>query len=223
MNELIEICKVGNIELLKALLKENENIDINISDNFGLTGFHYACNKGYTDILNLLIEKGCNINILDNDGWTGFNYSCRNGHFHIVQLLINKVNDINMKSYEGRNSFHFACLRNHIEVSLLLIKHGVNVYTKNNFGDTGLDLYGFHSQLALEEKICKVSVLADAYKIEWNWRRRKYFIKFLQGSNFLEIDNNNNNNNNNNINSIFTIQEKVFCLRPFYESITSFL
>jgi ankyrin repeat protein len=67
----------------KEALKELEkNVHIN-----GWTALMYASQKGYAEIVKLLIEKGANVNAKDDRGFTALMLASQNGHKEIVELL----------------------------------------------------------------------------------------------------------------------------------------
>uniref|UniRef100_A0A673UN30 BCL6 corepressor like 1 n=1 Tax=Suricata suricatta TaxID=37032 RepID=A0A673UN30_SURSU len=52
--------------VLYCLQKDSE--DVNHRDNAGYTALHEACSRGWTDILNILLEHGANVNCSAQDG-----------------------------------------------------------------------------------------------------------------------------------------------------------
>ena len=82
---------------------------MNKKDKNGLTAFSYACQRGHTDIAEMIISKSLELNIeLDTKhphALTPFQEVCRNGDFKIAQLLFQnciKLNiDVNFKGGEG--------------------------------------------------------------------------------------------------------------------------
>ena len=43
-------------------------IDINTQDYAGWSGLHEACNRGYCDIVEMLVKHGANVNLSSHDG-----------------------------------------------------------------------------------------------------------------------------------------------------------
>jgi ankyrin repeat protein len=72
------------VELL--LNKYKAIVDLSTFD--GSTPLHVACEHGFTDIVQLLINSQANINAKMNDGTTAIMLACQNGHLSIVQILI---------------------------------------------------------------------------------------------------------------------------------------
>ena len=129
---------------------------------------------------------------------------------------------------------HLAFLFGRLETILYLIKQCIDI-TNNSIvrygeerkmlNDNGDEENNNEHNMTIEDIERDTAIIIDAFKRESNWRRRNNMVQFLQGSNFLETNNNIENiiddydNKNNNI----SIQEKVLSLRPFYENITSYL
>mmetsp|Transcript_5794 Transcript_5794/g.7143 ORF Transcript_5794/g.7143 Transcript_5794/m.7143 type:complete len:128 (-) Transcript_5794:28-411(-) len=66
----------GHTKILNLLLTRDD-LDVNVQDQYGMTGFHLACQKGHTEIINLLLTRDdLDINVQDWAGKTGFNYAC---------------------------------------------------------------------------------------------------------------------------------------------------
>ena len=72
------------VELL--LNKYKAIVDLSTFD--GSTPLHVACERGFTDIVQLLINSQANINAKMNDGTTAIMLACQNGYLSIVQMLI---------------------------------------------------------------------------------------------------------------------------------------
>jgi ankyrin repeat protein/erythromycin esterase-like protein len=123
---------------------------------------HYAAEKGYKEIVELLIVKGADINAKNADGDTPLNVAVRFGHEDVVKFLIakgadvsfheavrygdlaavkkqsEKVSDINEKDASGQTSLHYAVGYGHKDVAELLIAKGTDVNAKNASGQTPL-------------------------------------------------------------------------------------
>ena len=60
---------------------ESSSLDLWTKDNHGLAGFHWACRKGHSDVVNIFMENASAFNIdlnrKDNDGLTGFHWVCQ--------------------------------------------------------------------------------------------------------------------------------------------------
>ena len=72
------------VELL--LNKYKAIVDLSTFD--GSTPLHVACEYGFADIVQLLIDSKANINARMNDGTTAIMLACQSGHLPIVQMLV---------------------------------------------------------------------------------------------------------------------------------------
>ncbi len=106
--DLVEACKNGDLERLKKLFRENNNIDINKYYNKDHNGscvstlLLIACNNKRIKIVNFLLENGADPNITYEccAKWTPLHSACHYGYLEIVDALVNaganlfiKVND----------------------------------------------------------------------------------------------------------------------------------
>ena len=67
---------------------KNTNLDLNIQNNYGCTGFYYACSNGDLPILDYCIKNtNLDVNKKDNVGNTGIHYACQEGHLEIVEYF----------------------------------------------------------------------------------------------------------------------------------------
>jgi ankyrin repeat protein len=57
---LHEAAKEGDLAKVKSLIAEGS--DANIADENGTTSLHWAADRGYKDVVELLISKGADVN-----------------------------------------------------------------------------------------------------------------------------------------------------------------
>jgi ankyrin repeat protein len=89
-----------------------------------------ACEKGYTEIVRLLLQKGASIKATYNR-FTHLYVACQNGHTEIVRLLLEKGAKIEA-TYKGYTPLHMACEKGYAEIVKLLLEKGANIYIKND-------------------------------------------------------------------------------------------
>ena len=140
--------------VVKALLLEQENIDVNAMDKGGWTALHRATLKGRIEIVRMLLSHPkIDVSAVDkNSGNTAFHQAVDGGDAEIVQLLLEKGVDVNAfygnNSYwKGYNALHVAADRGHIEVvNILLGCDDINVNATckycahSSYKHTALDL-----------------------------------------------------------------------------------
>jgi len=76
----------GNLHVVQFLLQQE--FDMNIGNNNGLTGFHVACINGNVKVVQFLFEQGFDMNTGDNQGSTGFIWACLAGRLNIIWFLL---------------------------------------------------------------------------------------------------------------------------------------
>ena len=104
-----------------------------------------ACQKGMTDIVQLLLEN-CNseesgLNFKDKYGWTPFMEACLRGHKDVVKLLLDHSEgniDQNSRTYSAElTAFMAACLKGHRDIVELLLGHsGIDFNARSDSGRT---------------------------------------------------------------------------------------
>ena len=97
----------GSFAIVEYCIK-NTNLDVNIQNIYGYTGFYYACSYRRLAIIKILIKDArLNLNIQSNDGWSAFHYACYNGNISVISLFLNsnrKIN-LNIKSIKIFNGY----------------------------------------------------------------------------------------------------------------------
>jgi len=61
--------------------------DVDAKDQYGFTALHLAADRGYIDIVKILIAKGANLGIKDPDDLTAISLAQVAGHDDIVDYL----------------------------------------------------------------------------------------------------------------------------------------
>ena len=100
------------------------NVDINLRGGLGEhTPIHYACLKGHTDIVKLLLDNNCDV--IDNNGFSpALHSACEGGSVDIVDLLLrNKCNINQCQPRTNESPLIVACDRNKEAVVKLLLSY----------------------------------------------------------------------------------------------------
>lgn len=140
---------------LKDILDLNYNIDrknleeaarliiaganINLKNKHGETTLIWASKKGYTDIVELLLNhKYIKVNKQNLDGDNALNIAAIEKHKAIVELLLKRKDiDINIKDCFNQTPLMLAILRGDKDIAELLLNHkDIDINIKNSFGYT---------------------------------------------------------------------------------------
>lgn len=94
-------------EITKILLENGANP--NLINNDDRTPLHNACDNGYFNTVNLLLEDDrIDINVTDKNGNTALHYACEAGDANVIALLIKKGMDINVTNNEGKSAINLV-------------------------------------------------------------------------------------------------------------------
>jgi ankyrin repeat protein len=79
----------GDVAAVKAFL--DKGVDVNAKTQYGATALAYACDKGHTELVKLLLERGANPNVRDTFyNATPMSWAAPKGYVEIVKLLVEK-------------------------------------------------------------------------------------------------------------------------------------
>jgi serine/threonine-protein phosphatase 6 regulatory ankyrin repeat subunit B len=99
------------------------NVDINQrGGQRNKTPIYYACLKGHTDIVQILLDNNCDIQ------GGAIHGACEGGYKDIVEILIKHNVDINQcGGIWNETPMYHACLNGHIDVILILLDNNCDM------------------------------------------------------------------------------------------------
>lgn len=104
------------------------------------TPLHWAAQRGFTVIVELLLTKGVAVNIYDRDFSMPIHLAAAKGHAEIVGMLAKHGADLSIKNLCLRTPLHLAYLHNRKEVVVLLERLGAKTEEKDIRGLTPFEL-----------------------------------------------------------------------------------
>ena len=140
----------GSVPLCKHVLQKCKNE--NPFDVLGLTPLHYAAEKGFADVIQLLMDSledkrlAFQLTTFDPYGhWSPLHIAARKGHFQVCKLILDNVEEKNPKSVKDYGRFSditplsLAVCNNHLEICKLIVSYaGVkSIIDANKCGRTG--------------------------------------------------------------------------------------
>lgn len=133
------VSREGYFEILDFLIENNADINY-LNDSYNQTALMYASERDHKQLYNYLIENGADLDVKNNDGDTALLTSIKDNSFYYITKLIEDGADITIKNNSGLDAMALAMDSYYYlpDVQEQLIKGGVNVNSKNSYGDTPL-------------------------------------------------------------------------------------
>ena len=82
---------IGHTDVVQLFLNHSDqNIELNVKVEYGMTAFIWACQKGHKDVVQLLLDHSNRIelNARRDNSMTAFMWACFFGHKDVVKLLL---------------------------------------------------------------------------------------------------------------------------------------
>ncbi|XP_054718010.1 acyl-CoA-binding domain-containing protein 6-like [Uloborus diversus] len=97
---VFDFVKEGNLEQIKKMITIDPTVK-DCTDDDGLSLLHWACDRGYNNIVSFLISIGINVDSLDKDGQAPLHYASSCGHEEVVKMLLKHRANINIFDSDG--------------------------------------------------------------------------------------------------------------------------
>ena len=134
----LNACRNGQKGIVQIFLKKG-GIDVNKRDAEGNTPLHYACLKGYRDIVNLLLDSEADATIANNLSETPLHAASRSGNKEIIGKLVQYGADIDATDSDGRTPLIRLLDNRRTDAALFLIEQGADTEIADNTGHKAID------------------------------------------------------------------------------------
>ena len=130
---MIEASQGGRLEIIQAILKTAENLNIrkgvlNAQDDIGISGLHWTILRKHPKASHLLLENGCDVNTSMNVvGQTPLMVASSMGLLDVVEALIEKGAVIDARRQDGGHAAYDAAEEGHVAILKLLVKNNPSV------------------------------------------------------------------------------------------------
>lgn len=109
---LVDYVKEGNTEKVSSILSRYDSVTVekvlNDLDEHGLNLAHWAADRGFIDILRVLLKYGLNVNITDTENQTALHYAVSCGHVDCTELLLANGAKVDIKDNDGVDPLSLA-------------------------------------------------------------------------------------------------------------------
>ena len=124
----------GNMDVLKALLEQGE--DINVKNESHRTPLNLAAAKGNANVVRLLTERGAEVDSCDKRGWTPLHTASRFGHLEVSRVLIDRGANVNARQESSCTPLYLSACHGHVEIVKLLLERDADQHALNDKGET---------------------------------------------------------------------------------------
>ena len=142
------------------------NVEDIESAEYGCCPVHIACRRGRSELLQLLIECGCDVNIVDSDNETPLHKAARAHSFECVQLLLDHDAKVNSVTNCHKTALLVAVETYQSDSSLdtieALLKRGCNVNLQDLTGLSPLHVAVENANAKLTELLLKHNANVNA-------------------------------------------------------------
>ncbi|KAL2118961.1 hypothetical protein VTJ04DRAFT_5920 [Mycothermus thermophilus] len=133
----------GNVEVVSALLRGSDRINVNVEDANGNTPLHLAAQRGFAPLVEGLLRiKDVNLNPINEAGRTPLHLAALSGHDAVVRELRDSQEiRINAHDWNDDTPLHLAARYGHSNVVReLLMSRDIDANIRNKNGQTPQDL-----------------------------------------------------------------------------------
>lgn len=139
-------------------------VDVNVKNTRGETALQIACERGFVDIVRLLIDHGAT---MEASGKTPLHIASNHGDLELTRLLLERGAVVNAEE-EGTTPLHYAAHEDHFEVCRALVDAGADLDALDEEGYTPRD-----DASAKEIQDLFKGVKTTKEHRRWLWERRK--------------------------------------------------
>ncbi|CAB4060140.1 MIB [Lepeophtheirus salmonis] len=122
----------GHIEVIKALLRRNA--DLEIEDKDGDRAVHHAAFGDEPNVMELLAASGADLNARNKRRQTALHIGVNKGHFGVVKSILKLKGHPSLQDSEGDTPLHDAISKKKDEMLSLLLEHHADIMLTNNNG-----------------------------------------------------------------------------------------
>ena len=149
------------VEIVKLLLACDE-IQVGLADFSDDQAIHHSAERGYTEITELLLDKGADVNARGDEDKTPVLKAARSGNISCLELLLNRGARVDDTGTNGWTSLMWAAVNNKVSHINLLLDRGADINMKDKRGQTPLYMTAWLGHLSVAELL-----LRRGAEVEW--------------------------------------------------------
>ncbi|CAG2162780.1 unnamed protein product, partial [Oppiella nova] len=126
----------GHIEVIKTLLRNNANVEI--EDRDGDRAVHHAAFGDEPGVITALAQSGADLNARNKRRQTPLHIAVNKGHVHVVKTLLELGCHASLQDCEGDTPIHDSISKKRDDMLALLLDHSADITLANNNGFNAL-------------------------------------------------------------------------------------
>ncbi|KAF2106255.1 ankyrin repeat-containing domain protein [Lophiotrema nucula] len=142
--ELLRAIRKGDVDYVKQLFTKSPAPTLNYTTQKGQTPLHLASDLGYSEIVDILLDKKAPLDYKDEDGRTALHLALGSRNYEIVPTLLSAIRQrpddereiIDLRDNEGDTVLNLAAGQGDVDVVNILLQDGADVTLRNNAGAT---------------------------------------------------------------------------------------
>lgn len=148
--------KLGNMELMKLLLKASARIRAVPTSKYQNTTLWHAVEGGDVDVVNMVLAAGADVNTppFEDGGMTALQQAAKQGNMELVDFFLEAGANVNQNpaSYTGATALQFAAIQGYIGIARRLLDAGASVQAPRaeRYGRTALEGAAEHGTASLK-------------------------------------------------------------------------
>ena len=125
-----------------------------IGNCYGNTALHEAARRGYSELLQILVNNHGNINTLNSKGGSILHFCCygENETLETVKIVVKAGADLNQQDYHGNTPILICCSTGRLDILTYLVDNGADATITDNYGRNASDIATFYKH----EKIINI-------------------------------------------------------------------
>ncbi|CAH1281682.1 unnamed protein product [Diabrotica balteata] len=147
----------GNVEIMRYIVDKGAPIDLPCLGTQGPRPIHWACRKGHTAAVQVLLQAGVAVNAADFKGLTPLMTACMFGRTATAAFLLGMGASNDLMDINGDTALHWAAYKGHADLIRLLMYSGSNLQKPDHFGSTPLHLACLSGNLTCVKLLCEKS------------------------------------------------------------------
>ena len=134
---LMVACWEGHDEIVEIMFTKTifkSTVNHKSKDISQCTALHYACSRGYSSVVSMLLDADADPNEKDDEGKTPLMDACLAGHDNVVDVLLFKhvAIDCNAETKDGCTALYFASMTGNVRIVHKLLVQGANPLLPSN-------------------------------------------------------------------------------------------